>query len=89
MGLVMDRSDPYEMRREAERLMRDEDNALVMRNFIFVYEMSGTGRTEQEALENALEAFVGDPGEPSRVEEVPLDEYYEPQSHFIEPKGKE
>ena len=35
---------------------------------MFTYYLIGEGATEQEALENALEAFVVDPGEPAEVE---------------------
>jgi hypothetical protein len=39
-----------------------------MSTYLFTYYLIGEGATEQEALENALEAFVVDPGEPAEVE---------------------
>lgn len=39
-----------------------------MAYYRFVYELGAEGDTEEEALDNALDAFVVDPGEPSKVE---------------------
>ena len=40
-----------------------------MKTFIFTYILVGKGETESDALDDALGAFVCDPGEPTEVEE--------------------